>query len=116
MSVTRGTRTITEEDCKHDWLVVDTLVLLCVFALFALCFCRYYFYKNLVFTLMQIFFAFSTGFTGQTLHDAWIITGYRCVAECALTTLREQSVMFPAHPFTHTCHAATTWFSQRGRL
>ena len=40
---------------------------------------QYFFYKNLVFTIPQFFFMFSSGFSGQTLYDDWYITFYNVV-------------------------------------
>jgi phospholipid-transporting ATPase len=40
---------------------------------------KYSFYKNLAFTLMPLFFGLDCAYTGQTLHDAWIITMYNMV-------------------------------------
>lgn len=37
---------------------------------------NYSFYKNLAFTIMPLWFAIDSGFTGQTLHDAWNIVVY----------------------------------------
>ena len=36
----------------------------------------YFFYKNVVFTLPQLYFAFYCGFSGQTFYDDWYISCY----------------------------------------
>lgn len=41
------------------------------------------FYKNILFTLMPFWFAFFNGYSGQTLHDAWLITVYNMIFTCA---------------------------------
>jgi phospholipid-transporting ATPase len=41
------------------------------------------FYKNILFTLMPFWFSFYNGFSGQTLHDAWLITVYNMVFTAA---------------------------------
>ena len=40
---------------------------------------KYSFYKNLAFTIMPLWFGFSSAFAGQTLHDAWIMTCYNMI-------------------------------------
>ena len=44
---------------------------------------KYSFYKNLTFTLLPLWFGLRSGFTGQTLHDAWIITFYNMIYTAA---------------------------------
>lgn len=39
-------------------------------------FLNYFFYKNFAFTLCQLWYAFYTGFSAQTLYDAWFISFY----------------------------------------
>ncbi|CAG9311668.1 unnamed protein product [Blepharisma stoltei] len=39
----------------------------------------YFFYKNLVFTIPQFFFAFYCAYSGQTVYDDWYITFYNMV-------------------------------------
>lgn len=39
----------------------------------------YFFYKNIVFTLPQLFFAFFCFYSGQTVYDDWYITLYNMV-------------------------------------
>lgn len=39
-------------------------------------FLTYFFYKNFAFTLCQLWYAFYTGFSAQTLYDAWFISFY----------------------------------------
>lgn len=39
----------------------------------------YFFYKNMVFTLQQFFFAFIAAFGAQTVYDDWYITFYNLV-------------------------------------
>ena len=39
----------------------------------------YFFYKNLVFTLPQFYFAFYSAYSGQTVYDDWYITFYNMV-------------------------------------
>lgn len=39
-------------------------------------FLNYFFYKNFAFTLCQLWYAFFTGFSAQTLYDAWFISFY----------------------------------------
>jgi len=39
----------------------------------------YFFYKNIVFTLPQIFYAFVNGYSGQTVYDDWYISFYNMV-------------------------------------
>jgi phospholipid-transporting ATPase len=39
----------------------------------------YFFYKNMVFTLPQLFFAFLCFYSGQTIYDDWYITLYNMV-------------------------------------
>ncbi len=34
----------------------------------------YFFYKNVVFTLPQLFFAFTNGYSGMSFYDDWYIT------------------------------------------
>eukprot|EP01064_Diplonema_japonicum_P021924 TRINITY_DN3151_c6_g1_i1.p1 TRINITY_DN3151_c6_g1~~TRINITY_DN3151_c6_g1_i1.p1 ORF type:complete len:1296 (+),score=157.47 TRINITY_DN3151_c6_g1_i1:115-4002(+) len=34
---------------------------------------QYSFYKNLVYSLCQIYYSFASGFTGQTIFDSWVI-------------------------------------------
>lgn len=41
--------------------------------------CNRSFYKNILFTLMPFWFSFYDGFSGQTLHDPWLITVYNMV-------------------------------------
>ena len=36
----------------------------------------YFFYKNIVFTLPQLYFAFINGYSGQTIYDSWYISFY----------------------------------------
>lgn len=36
----------------------------------------YFFYKNMIFTMPQVAFAFFNGYSGQTLYDDWYITFY----------------------------------------
>ena len=36
----------------------------------------YFFYKNMIFTMPQVVFAWYNGFSGQTLYDDWYITFY----------------------------------------
>jgi magnesium-transporting ATPase (P-type) len=36
----------------------------------------FFFYKNLIFTLPQFYFAFLTAYSGQTIFDAWYIALY----------------------------------------
>ncbi|CDW77273.1 phospholipid-translocating p-type flippase family [Stylonychia lemnae] len=36
----------------------------------------YFFYKNIVFTLPQVFYAFIAAYSGQTIYDDWYITFY----------------------------------------
>ena len=36
-------------------------------------FIQYYFFKNFLFTLPQVYFAFISGFSGQTLYDDWYL-------------------------------------------
>lgn len=36
----------------------------------------YFFYKNVVFTLPQMYFAFINGYSGQTIYDQWYISFY----------------------------------------
>lgn len=36
----------------------------------------YFFYKNMVFTIPQLFFAIYSGFSGQTIYDDYYITMY----------------------------------------
>eukprot|EP01006_Ploeotia_vitrea_P062659 TRINITY_DN84196_c0_g1_i1.p1 TRINITY_DN84196_c0_g1~~TRINITY_DN84196_c0_g1_i1.p1 ORF type:complete len:1149 (-),score=116.15 TRINITY_DN84196_c0_g1_i1:64-3510(-) len=40
---------------------------------------QYSFYKNLVLSLVQIYFAFYNGFTGQTLFDSWVMQMYNII-------------------------------------
>eukprot|EP01127_Copromyxa_protea_P016071 TRINITY_DN4718_c0_g1_i2.p1 TRINITY_DN4718_c0_g1~~TRINITY_DN4718_c0_g1_i2.p1 ORF type:complete len:1147 (+),score=193.04 TRINITY_DN4718_c0_g1_i2:144-3443(+) len=40
---------------------------------------QYSFYKNIAFTLVQFFYAFYNGFSGQTLFDSWVITVFNMV-------------------------------------
>eukprot|EP00698_Gefionella_okellyi_P009875 TRINITY_DN2532_c0_g2_i1.p1 TRINITY_DN2532_c0_g2~~TRINITY_DN2532_c0_g2_i1.p1 ORF type:complete len:1126 (-),score=220.66 TRINITY_DN2532_c0_g2_i1:130-3507(-) len=42
-------------------------------------FVQYFFYKNLAFTLCQLWFAIYSGFSGQTLYDQWIISTYNII-------------------------------------
>lgn len=39
-------------------------------------FILYFFYKNIVFTVPQIYFAYSSDFSGQTVFDDWYISFY----------------------------------------
>lgn len=39
----------------------------------------YFFYKNFLFTIPQFFFAFNSGFSGQTLYDDWYLSLYNLV-------------------------------------
>ncbi|XP_032239636.2 phospholipid-transporting ATPase ID isoform X2 [Nematostella vectensis] len=39
-------------------------------------FLNYFFYKNFAFTLIQLWYAFFTGYSAQTLYDAWFISFY----------------------------------------
>jgi phospholipid-transporting ATPase len=39
----------------------------------------YFFYKNMIFTAPQFFFAFFTAFSAQTLYDDWYITFYNMI-------------------------------------
>jgi len=36
----------------------------------------YFFYKNFIFTLPQVYFSFYTGFSGQTVFDDWNLSFY----------------------------------------
>lgn len=36
----------------------------------------YFFYKNMIFTIPQFFFAFFSGFSAQTFFDDWYISFY----------------------------------------
>lgn len=36
----------------------------------------YFFYKNIVFTLPQMFYAFINAYSGQTIYDDWYISFY----------------------------------------
>eukprot|EP00831_Metopus_contortus_P067497 TRINITY_DN6024_c0_g1_i3.p1 TRINITY_DN6024_c0_g1~~TRINITY_DN6024_c0_g1_i3.p1 ORF type:complete len:735 (-),score=91.35 TRINITY_DN6024_c0_g1_i3:486-2690(-) len=42
----------------------------------------YFFYKNAVFTLPQFYFAFLSGFSGQTIYDSWYISMYNLFFTC----------------------------------
>jgi len=39
----------------------------------------YFFFKNFLFTIPQFFFAFSCGFSGQTLYDDWYVSLYNLI-------------------------------------
>jgi len=39
----------------------------------------YFFYKNMIFTLQQFFFAFLCGYSGMTIFDDYYVTGYNLV-------------------------------------
>ena len=39
----------------------------------------YFFYKNMIFTLPQFMFAYSNGYSGQTIYDDYYITCYNMV-------------------------------------
>lgn len=39
----------------------------------------YFFYKNMVFTICQVFFSFFCGFSGQTIYDDFYITFYNLI-------------------------------------
>jgi magnesium-transporting ATPase (P-type) len=34
----------------------------------------YFFYKNTIFTMVQFFYAFDNGYSGQTIYDSYYIT------------------------------------------
>eukprot|EP01012_Entosiphon_sulcatum_P010867 TRINITY_DN1648_c0_g1_i2.p1 TRINITY_DN1648_c0_g1~~TRINITY_DN1648_c0_g1_i2.p1 ORF type:complete len:1123 (+),score=201.78 TRINITY_DN1648_c0_g1_i2:334-3369(+) len=40
---------------------------------------QYSFYKNLVLSMMQVYFAFYNGFSGQTLFDSWVISLFNII-------------------------------------
>lgn len=39
----------------------------------------YFFYKNFLFTIPQFFYAFSCGFSGQTLYDDWYVSLFNLI-------------------------------------
>lgn len=58
----------------------------------------YFFYKNLVFTIPQFFFAFYCAFSGQTVYDDWYITFYNMVFTAIpllVRALLEKDIIIP---------------------
>lgn len=39
----------------------------------------YFFYKNMMFTIPQFYFAFFSGYSGQTVFDDWYVTLYNLI-------------------------------------
>jgi phospholipid-transporting ATPase len=58
----------------------------------------YFFYKNIVFTLPQFFFAFFCGFSGKSVYDDWYISLYNTIFTAAPLMSRalfEKDIMVP---------------------
>ena len=48
----------------------------------------YFFYKNVVFTIPQLFFAFYSAYSGQTFYDDWFISFYNMFFTMAPLTFK----------------------------
>ena len=64
-------------------------------------FILYFFFKNLIFTLPQFYFAFLSGFSGQTLWDDWYLLLYNSVVTAAgvvMYSIWDQDVNYKVNP------------------
>jgi magnesium-transporting ATPase (P-type) len=79
----------------------------------------YFFFKNFLFTIPQFYYAYYTGFSGQTLYDDWFVSLYNMMFTClplVFKAIMEQDINEEDGPLIKKLIPYTFYIGREGTL